>query len=250
VPTPRPAPTTVTARAIFTPLDSSARGDVVARRIAEAIGLGLLLDGDRLPTESRLASQLGVSIVTLREALATLREEGLVETRRGRAGGSFVRAPREDQTTRLTAPLLRLSLHELRDLGDHRAAIASAAAALAADRALADDIAVLREHLARLSAADDLTERRRSDARFHVEVAAAAQSPRLTRAEIALWSQVGDLLWLPVQQIEVPALVLEHEEMIDAIAQQDRERARDLASRHVYAETERLVNYRLEVEAQ
>ena len=56
----------------------------------------------------------------------------------------------------------------------------------------------LREHLGRLRAAEDLTDRRRADARLHIEIAAAAQSPRLTREEIALWSQVGDLLWLPL----------------------------------------------------
>ena len=88
-----PALTTVRARTLFTPLDTGGRADTVTRRLAQAIRLGLLLDGERLPAESQLAGQLGVSTVTLREALATLRTMGLVETRRGRGGGSFVRAP-------------------------------------------------------------------------------------------------------------------------------------------------------------
>lgn len=223
---------------------------MVARRLAEAIRLGLLLDGERLPTESRLAAQLGVSTVTAREALATLRSMGLVETKRGRNGGSFVRSPTDPHATRLQAPLLRLSVHELRDLGDHRAAIASAAAMLAADRALEEDVTGLREHLERLRAARGLTERRRADARLHIEIAAAAQSPRLTREEIALWSQVGDLVWLPLaSERQAASVISEHDELIEAIADQDRERARDLACRHVNAETERLVNYRLEMGA-
>src|SRR6266576_1204176 len=90
-----PALTTVRARTLFTPLDTGGRADTVTRRLAQAIRLGLLLDGERLPAESQLAGQLGVSTVTLREALATLRTMGLVETRRGRGGGSFVRAPDE-----------------------------------------------------------------------------------------------------------------------------------------------------------
>jgi len=241
-------PTTVTARAVFTPLDSGVRSDVVARRLAEAIRLGLLLDGERLPTESRLAAQLGVSTVTAREALATLRGMGLVETKRGRSGGSFVRAPADHHAARLKAPLLGLSLHELRDLGDHRAAIAGAAAMLAADRALDDDVNGLREHADRLRTARGLTERRRADARLHIEIAAAAQSPRLTREEISLWSQVGDLLWLPVRSgEEVESVIAEHEELIGAIGDRDAARARDLADRHVHAETERLVSYRLEL---
>jgi DNA-binding GntR family transcriptional regulator len=41
------------------------------------------------------------------------------------------------------------------------------------------------------------------------------------------------------------SVIAEHDELIDAIADEDGERARDLACRHVDAETERLVNYRL-----
>ena len=107
-----PALTTVRARTLFTPLDTGGRADTVTRRLANAIRLGLLLDGERLPAESQLAGQLGVSTVTLREALATLRTMGLVETRRGRGGGSFVRAPHD--ADRLERPLRLLSLHELR----------------------------------------------------------------------------------------------------------------------------------------
>ena len=88
-----PALTTVRARTVFAPLDEGGRAGTVARRLAQAITLGLLLDGERLPAETQLASQFGVSPVTLREALAELREAGLVETRRGRRGGSFIHAP-------------------------------------------------------------------------------------------------------------------------------------------------------------
>jgi GntR family transcriptional repressor for pyruvate dehydrogenase complex len=220
---------------------------MVARRLAQAIGLGLLLDGERLPTESRLAAQLGVSVVTLREALATLRTMGLVETRRGRAGGSFVRAPSDHQAVRLDGPLRRLSLHELRDIGDHRAAIAGAAAKLAAERGLDEDAGTLREHVRRLQAAGTLTERRRADARIHIEIAAAAQSPRLTREEMALWSEVGDLLWLPVRDAQIDIVIAEHEPLIDAIQRHDPARAYELACRHVITETDRLVNFRLEL---
>jgi GntR family transcriptional repressor for pyruvate dehydrogenase complex len=242
---PPPALTTVRARTLFAPLDEGGRAETVARRLAGAIRLGLLLDGERLPAESHLASQFGVSPVTLREALATLRRLGLVETRRGRRGGSFIRAPQEPQPARLVRPLRRLSLHELRDMGDHRAAIAGAAASLAAERALPGDVATLREHAGRLGGAVTLTSRRRADARVHIEIAAAAQSPRLTRAEMDLWSEVGDMVWLPVPDEAVPVISSEHEALIDAIDRHDPQRARHLAEQHVLAETGRLIELRL-----
>ena len=242
---PPPALTTVRARVLFAPLDEGGRAETVARRLARAIRLGLLLDGERLPAESDLAGQFGVSTVTLREALATLRQMGLVETRRGRRGGSFVRAPQEPPPARLVRPLRLLSLHELRDMGDHRAAVASAAAKLAAERALPEEVATLREHAGRLHRAVSLTERRRADARIHIEIAAVAQSPRLTRAEMDLWSEVGDLVWLPVADEALPRIAQEHDALIDAIAGHDPMRAREVAERHVLAETALLIELRL-----
>ena len=239
----QPALTTVRARTLFTPLDAGGRADTVTRRLAKAIRLGLLLDGERLPAESQLAGQLGVSTVTLREALATLRTMGLVETRRGRGGGSFVRAPSEHHTARLERPLRLLSVHELRDIGDHRAAIAGTAARLAAERALAADVTTLWEHAERLRGATALTSRRRADARLHIEIAATAQSPRLTREEMDLWSEIGDLVWLPEQ--DVASVCGDHDQLIDAIEARAPERARQIAERHVAVQTSRLLDLRL-----
>lgn len=246
---PPPAVTTVRARTLFTPLDAGGRAETVARRLSQAITLGLLLDGERLPAENHLAGQFGVSPITLREALATLRTMGLVETRRGRRGGSFVRAPDDTQPAHLERPLRLLSLHELRDIGDHRAAVAGAAAKLAAERALGSDLATLREYTARLPVASTLTDRRRADARIHIEIAAVAQSPRLTQEEMDLWSEVGDLVWLPVTNDEVHAVISEHDALVDAIESQQAERARQIAEQHVLAETERLLNLRLALAA-
>lgn len=245
---PRPALATVRSRTVFAPLDAGGRAETVARRLVQAITLGLLLDGECLPAESELASQFGVSPVTLREALAMLREMGLVQTRRGRQGGSFIRAPDQAQDGYLEAQLRLLSVHELQDIGDHRAAVAGAAAGLASQRALDGDVAALREHVAWLRGAAGRTERRRADARIHIEIAAAAQSPRLTRQEMDLWSEVGDLVWLPVTGDLVAAVTAEHEALVDAISQGDPDQARRLAEQHVLAETERLIKRRLGME--
>ncbi len=242
-----PSVTTSRARTLFAPLDAGGRAETVARRLTQAISLGLLLDGERLPAESDLADQFGVSPVTLREALATLRTIGLVETRRGRRGGSFVCSPGDTRRAELERPLRLLSLHELQDIGDHRAAIAGAAAKLAAERAVSEDLVMLREYAGRLPGSGTLTLRRRADARIHIEIAAVAQSPRLTREEMDLWSEVGDLLWLPVTDDQLAVVAAEHEALVDAIERQRPEAARLIAEQHVMAETARLLRLRLEL---
>ncbi|MCP9971562.1 GntR family transcriptional regulator [Actinomadura madurae] len=132
-------------RVVFAPVDNTARVHAVVRRLTDAIGLGLLGDGEQLPSETDLAAYLGVSTVTLREALMALRQQGLIETRRGRGGGSFVRAPARPFD--LEERLRSLSAEQLRDLGDHYAAIAGAAARLAAARSLPGDVRRLRRTL-------------------------------------------------------------------------------------------------------
>jgi transcriptional regulator, GntR family len=76
-----------------------------------------------MPSESELALQLGVATVTLREALVVLRQRGLIETRRGRNGGSFVCAPVELPEALLLQRLRDMSGPDLRDLGDEQTAI-------------------------------------------------------------------------------------------------------------------------------
>lgn len=66
----------------------------IERWLTGLIGRGDLVPGDRLPREEELASMLGVSRGTLRQALATLESLGTVIKKTGRAGGTFVTEPR------------------------------------------------------------------------------------------------------------------------------------------------------------
>jgi GntR family transcriptional regulator len=66
----------------------------IADWIDAAVASGRLSPGDRLPPERQLAASLGVSRMTLRQALASLERRGLVTRSIGRRGGTFVAAPR------------------------------------------------------------------------------------------------------------------------------------------------------------
>ncbi len=236
--------TTANARLLFAPDEEpGARADVVARRLGQAIRLGLLIDGERLPTETQLAAQMGVATVTLREALSTLRERGLVVTRRGRSGGTFVRAPAD-----ASEPLRHFGVHELQELGDQRAAISGAAAKLAAERALDEEIRRLEEQVERLAETTGASERRRADTLLTIAIAAAAQSSRLTREEARLRAEVGDLSGLELGDDEHRAIVRDRRALVAAIKGRKPAKARDLAERQVLAETQRLIGLRLRMD--
>ena len=66
-------------------VDLATAHEVVTERLRHAIHMGAYLPGDKLPPERALAQQLGVSRMTVREALRTLRDEGYVASQRGSA---------------------------------------------------------------------------------------------------------------------------------------------------------------------
>ncbi|TXK19490.1 FadR/GntR family transcriptional regulator [Homoserinibacter sp. GY 40078] len=191
-----------TRSVVFAPLDDgTARAELVARRLSDAIVGGLLRDGERLPSEAELARSLGVALVTARDALESLRDNGMVRTVRGRDGGSFVTYDREAAARTLDARLQGHSRIELRDLSVHLSAIAGTAAELAAERASDDDL----ESLVGIHEEADLTTEggaRRAVLRFQLEVAAISQSPRLVREEVRLQSEAGPLVWLCLREEE------------------------------------------------
>jgi DNA-binding FadR family transcriptional regulator len=229
---------------VFAPLTQPGRAEAVTRRLRDAIVLGVLGDGEQLPSEIDLAESLGVAPVTARESLQTLRDLGLVTTKRGRGGGSFVCAPADPDALLIRTRLAELSLVDIRDFGDFYRAIAGAAAAYAADRAAEEDIDRLREVGVRRDV--DPGGSRRAEAQFHLEVAAASQSARMTQEELRLQADFGPLLWLSMasadgrQQSES-----DHAGIVDAIASGDRAQARALTEDHVGRAIDSVVRMRL-----
>ena len=181
--------------AVFAPIDAERRADAVARRLGDSIAFGLLPDASPLPAESDLAERFGVATVTVREALRVLRSAGLISTRRGRGGGSFVCAPADGGHAALMERLRHTSIGEWRDLADHYATVSGGCARLAAGRA--DDVDILRlEVLAGREPSTAGPGIQRLEAQFHLDLAATAQSARLTREEMALQAELGPVLWL------------------------------------------------------
>jgi len=233
---------------VLSPLDGvGPRTDAVVARISAAIGLGVMTDGEQLPSEIDLATALGVSTMTLRDALAVLRQRGLVETRRGRGGGSFVRTTEDAVAAQSLSRLRQLSVHDLRDLGDEHFAVAGAAAVLATQRAVAADIARLRSLAQRLIDSDDPVLCRRADSRFQIEVAVCSQSARLTRAEVGLQAELSALRWLPQLSLDPESEGERHLCLVQAIESEDEATARRLAETHNAASMRQVIGLRIEL---
>lgn len=185
-----------TRSAIFAPLEDVGRAVRVEQRLASAIRSGLLHDGERLPSEAELAGMLGVATVTAREALVALRAQGLVTTVRGRNGGSYVTRPKGAESE-IPARLAAMSRAELFDRGTVHLVVTSGCAELAAERADDHDVDLLAE-LVPAGTETDISVWRHLDAEFHLSLAAATQSARMTRELVRLESDFGPLLRYPL----------------------------------------------------
>ncbi len=120
----------------------------VADQLYELIVAGKLARGERLPTESVLAREFGVSRATVREALRHLAAQNLIHTAKGAGGGSYVTVPTADHISeflRSSLNLLTEAQHvSLEELLEARTALEVPAARLAAERRRVGDVERLR----------------------------------------------------------------------------------------------------------
>jgi DNA-binding FadR family transcriptional regulator len=165
---------------LMTPLQRrGALMDSVAR-LALAVELGLIAPGDRLPNEGELAEAFGVARITMRRALSELCARGVLERRRGRAGGTFVASEPANQHffDEHRARIAGVS-REMRELLDYRLVLETGAVHRATETAAGRDIAVLDELLDEMDAVEDWPAFRRLDPRFHLTIASIAGPQRL-----------------------------------------------------------------------
>jgi DNA-binding FadR family transcriptional regulator len=204
-------------------------------RLLNVIKLGLVAPGDRFPAERELAARLGISRLTLREAIQELQQAGYVESRRGRFGGTFVtyRPPVPSQAK--VARVARENAATLTDAMTFRMAVETGAAeALARSRARREGGREVL--LARLEAVNSasLADYRRLDTLFHLSIAELAGSPLLTDACVDARMRVTDLLnAIPVLRRNIEHTTAQHTAIASAILAGDTEQARRAVAEHL-----------------
>ena len=208
--------------AVFMPVRPASTFEETVERLGSAIRLGLLAPGDKLPPERELAKKLRISRSTLRQALTALVQSGHLVSLRGRTGGTFV-AEQPPLTECADEPLDQGAWAVL----DYRVAIEGGAAQLAAERgdeAQLDRLEALVEKMA--GELENFEEYRRTDIRFHIGIAEAAQSPRLLSAMTDVQSQMSDLIALIAHPPEVLTIANEqHARLVKALRKGDANRA-------------------------
>jgi GntR family transcriptional regulator, transcriptional repressor for pyruvate dehydrogenase complex len=217
---------------------STAKG---VRRLTDTIAEYLittareLAPGSKLPSENQLARQFGVSRSAVREAVSGVASRGLLEIRKG--AGMFVRAPLignlefggvDYSNLANTAKLLEI-----------RAGLDAAAARIAAIRRTADEVKFLQEMNAAASRADlAITEAVEADLAFHLAIVRATRNEYFVSIQTFLLEHLraGIHFTRTLESYSkemVEEVQREHTEILQAIEDQDSDRAARLAEQHV-----------------
>lgn len=199
-----------------------------------------------MPKEATLAGRLRVSAFALREALAELRAEGLVETRPGRGGGTVVRRRSTVVHQNALRLLCDMSSVSLRDLADWRGMLLSECAGLAARRSSVANRRRLFEYAKSMRGATTLSDASQAHARFDVELASAAQSVRLTSALLEIYEKYAWLFGLAYEDEKYKAAAQRTlRQMTEALEARDEQPATSLARAHASQTFDYLVRLRL-----
>ncbi|TCO43844.1 DNA-binding FadR family transcriptional regulator [Kribbella antiqua] len=220
--------------ALFRPVRTGNPFEETVERLLQAIKLGVVVPGDRLPAERDLAARLNVSRVTLREAIHALTEAGYVESRRGRYGGTFVNEQLPKPRRAPARKLARELGNGLEDALVLRSALETGAAEAAASRSLSS---AEREHLERCLAetsAASLTDYRRLDSRLHLAIAEVTGSPSLTSAMADVRMRLNELLdAIPLLERNIEHSNEQHQAIVSAILADDPIAARQAMQEHL-----------------
>lgn len=218
----------------YTALSTVSRTQQVRDQLQAAIERGDYKPGDRLPSERELVELLGVSRVSVREAIRSLEALGWVEVRHGR--GCFVARSRSDQYVTSFNHWLDVHGDEVLELLMVRGALDELAAELAATRSADGCVARLRKLNEAFRATDpsDLDLLVERDVAFHDAVGEASGSGLLADLLHDLHETWNESRRATLQPAGQPlASAVEHDAIIVAIGAADPRAARSAVAAHL-----------------
>jgi GntR family transcriptional repressor for pyruvate dehydrogenase complex len=231
------------------PLGRRKRSDEIAEHIERAISSGEFKEGDAMPSEKELAERFGVGRPSVRQALFTLQQQGLVEITSG--ARARVTAPSGKFLTGQMASLIRrlTSTGQGQEHMEQARLLLEAGVAWQAARVATDeDIRRLKTALdANAAAIGNTGAFIRTDVAFHAELATITRNPVFTSIYDALVGWLIDQRTTTIHMPDADRLsVRDHTSVYEAVAARDPMRAFLEMSSHLrliselYRESKRL----------
>ncbi len=201
---------------------------------------GNWLPGNRLPSESQLCNQLGVSRVSVRSALQSLAAQGYIVVKRGE--GSFVKEFNVTETLDVLQPIIALSNKDILQVLEFRCIIEPSIMHLVVERASLQDIQFLEENFKKLEkSTHDIEQHARIDEQFHMKLIDIVANPILSKVFRVL-IEIFNSTWHEVCGILGTESGLNyHKKLIQVIQQRDAQKAQKIMKEHVTNTHNRIV---------
>lgn len=219
----------------FTAIEQPRAHDFVVEQIRRQIALGVIAPGSALPTERELMKIFGVGRVTVQLAIGQLEAEHIIETRRGRSGGSFVKSIENDSSALdLRVIELRRDAERVLQAVDYRRLLEPEATAFVAKRIRRVQVNELETIHERTAQADDDAEFMRWDTAFHLAIAQATGNQFIIDGLERVRLELNPALQLlPDTRVWHEISIEEHRAILDALAAKDSDEAREQMTRHI-----------------
>ena len=227
------APLVVASHAWGGPIVSRHVSDDVVDRLVTAVALGLYVPNQQLPTERELATMLGVSRSSVREALQQLTTSGYLVVRRGRNGGYFVLAEWGPTSAERVRRHLVANWAEFEQIFDARTLIEPLIARTAAMRRSPDDLKAIQTALQAYLDAPDHDASRRADGSLHLAIAKATQNPILVSLSVDLRTKISLNLGAEPYSDDVRRIAMrQHQDLVAAVTENRGDDAAAIAAVH------------------
>ncbi|MCK9340797.1 MAG: FadR family transcriptional regulator [Synergistaceae bacterium] len=215
----------------------------ISKLILSEIQSGMLLPGDRLPAETVLAEKYGVSRTILREAIASLKNDDILESKQGR--GIIVKNPNQRQAFRFSDVFETISVDEINYFYEMRALLESEAAGLAAVRHTKEDMVLIKkafkemEEAVRSSSPGD-----EAHFKYNEAIAKASHNPVLIEFLSFLQNKLHSLATeLRIKTMMSPeraeTVLSEHRHVVESIFTGDPQKAKQAVMTHLKNAAER-----------
>lgn len=219
----------------FEPIQQLRAHEYVAEQVRRHIALRLVRPGESLPSERELAVMFGVGRPTIQHAMRLLEADHLVEARRGRRGGTFVREPGEDAGA--MEDLMARVLRQRKELGEllvYRRVLEPAVAAEAARTRRRTDLTDMWRAIRAMGEAQSEPDYMRNDTEFHIAVARASRNRFMESAIEDVRLKLNDAMsLLPESDVWHRRISGEHEKIVEAIEASDAVAAEAAMDLHV-----------------
>jgi GntR family transcriptional repressor for pyruvate dehydrogenase complex len=207
------------------PITRSNVTEEVYERLLSQIISGTWTAGRRIPSEHKLVEMLGVSRITVRNALHRLIGIGLLESRHG--DGTFVTKLKSDIGIGLLTPSFLLDDHNVNEILEFRAIIEIGAAGLAALNATEEEAEELKRLAGELFAhAEDYTAYAHWDFLFHQALGKAGHNRMIIKVSELVRDMLESAFVNILRHTGGPLQIPRHEKIADCVANRDSEGAR------------------------